>query len=150
MGRKEEHWKLYLIVGFILSLLFVFGGIFLILALSAYLAFTFNIWVGMGFFAAFLTGFRFIYKTRVYQRIIKSYKEWDSVYWSRVYGIRIIILAFSLIGGYAVIFMASTLVTFNWLGLPGDICWWISLGIPTTVSIVTVVKLERRGWIYRK
>ncbi len=147
---KEGHWKLHLVVGLVLSLLFAFGGILLIMALSAYLAFTFGIWVGIGFLAAFPGSFPFLYKTRAYQRIIKPYKKWDSLYWSRVNERRITILAFSLIGGYAIILTALILVTFNWLGLPSDTSLWISFGIPTIASIVTVVKLERRGWFYKK
>ena len=147
---KEGHWKLHLIVGLVLALLFVFGGVGLIMALSFYIAVTFGLWAGIAFFAAFLGGFRFLYKTRAYQRIIKPYKKWDSLYWSRVNERRLIILAFSLIGGYTIILIALILVTAGWLGLPSDISLWISFSIPTIASIATVAKLERRGWFYRK
>ena len=147
---KEGHWKLHLIVGLVLTLLFAFGGVGLVMALSFYIAVTFGILAGIAFFAAFLFGFRYLYKTRAYQRIIKPYKKWDSLYWSRVDERRIAILAFSLIGGYTIILMALMLITFSWLGLPSDTCWWISFGIPTIASIVTVAKLDRRGWFYKK
>ncbi len=147
---KQGHWKLYLIVGLVLSLGLVFVAIGLVLVLSIYIGVKFGIGAGVAFCATFLIGFPFLYKTRAYQRIIKPYKEWDSVYWSRVDERRIMILAFLLIGSYAVIFVALMLVTFNWLGLPSDTCLWISFGIPTIASIVTVAKLERRGWFYRK
>ena len=150
MGRKEEHWKLYLWVGLVLSLLFVFVAIGSVITLSIYIGIKYGIGVGVAFLTAFLIGFPLLYKTRAYQRIIKPYKEWDSVYWSRVYGGRLIILAFSLLGSYTVIFMAFMLITFGWLNLTLDTCLWISFGIPTLASIVAVAKLERRGWLYRK
>ena len=113
---KEGHWKLHLIVGLVLSLLFVFGAVSLVLALSIFIGVKFSSpLAAIALLAAFIASFPFLYKTRAYQRIIKPYKEWDLVYWSRVDERRIIILAFSLLGSYTVIFMALMLITFNWL-----------------------------------